>query len=107
MNTKRLSLLASFLKDEPEDPFNWYAMAMELKPSDKLKARAHLDHLINNFPDYLPTYFQLAEILIEALENKEAELILEKGIELANLKKDLKTQQELQSLLTNLLFDDD
>lgn len=107
MNTERLSLLASFLKDDPNDPFNWYAMAMEFKTIDQLKAKAHLDHLIIHFPDYLPTYFQLAELLIDKSEHKEAIQILEKGIDLAKHQKNLKTQQELQSVLTNLLFDDD
>jgi len=107
MNNERLSNLESFLKEEPEDPFNWYAVAMEYKSLDISKCQSPLEHLLKHFPDYLATYYQIAELLIEASKKEEAEVVLEKGIELAKSKNDLNTLRELQNLLNNLLFDED
>lgn len=107
MNNDRLSNLEYFLKLDPDDPFNWYAVAMEFKSVDIFKTKYHLDHLLTHFSDYLPTYYQAAELLIEVSENKEAEEILEKGIQLAQDQKDSNTLRELQNLLNNLLYDED
>ena len=107
MNNERLSNLESFLKEEPEDPFNWYAVAMEYKSLDIAKCKYHLEQLLKQFPDYLATYYQMAELLIEASKKEDAEVILEKGIQLARVQNDSNTLRELQNLLNNLLFDED
>ena len=107
MNNIRLTNLESFLQSEPEDPFNWYAVAMEYKSEDIIKCKQHLNHLLKEFPDYLASYYQVAEILIEESKKAEAESVLEKGIELAKSQKDANTLRELQNLLNNLLFDED
>ncbi len=107
MNNERISLLESFLKSEPEDPFNWYGLAMEYKTTDLIKCKEHLNHLIEHFPSYLATYYQVAELLIEESKTLEAEEILEKGIALARSQNDRNTLRELQNLLNNMLFDDD
>lgn len=107
MNNTRLINLESFLKSEPDDPFNWYAVAMEYKSLDIVKCKQHLDHLLTHFPDYLATYYQLGEIFMEESNKDAAELVLNKGIELAKVQKDSNTLRELQNLLNNLLFDED
>ncbi len=107
MNNERLSNLESFLKEEPEDPFNWYAVAMEYKPLDIAKCQFYLVHLLKHFPNYLATYYQVAELLIVTAKKEDAEIILEKGIKLARVQNDLNTLRELQNLLNNLLFDED
>jgi len=107
MNNKRLSNLESFLKLEPDDPFNWYAVAMEYKSVDSKKCQHYLAHLLDHFPDYLATYYQIAELLIDASKKEAAEKILEKGIVLARSQNDSNTLRELQNLLNNLLFDED
>lgn len=107
MNNIRLSNLESFIKTEPEDPFNWYALAMEYKNLDTAKCKQHLDHLLTHFPDYLATYYQAAELLIDESKKQDAGIVLEKGIELAKIQNDANTLRELQNLLNNLLFDED
>ena len=103
MNNKRISILESFLEAEPDDPFNWYALAMEYKSVDKVKASNHIHHLLSRFPTYLATYYQAAELLIEDSELEKAEEILEKGIALAKKQNDANTLRELQNLLNNML----
>ena len=106
MKNERLSNLEYFLQSEPEDPFNWYAVAIEYKSINIEKARAHFEHLLENFPDYLATYYQIAEIMIELELKENAKMILNKGIQLAQKQQNSNTHRELQNLLTNLLFDE-
>ncbi|MCF6359991.1 MAG: tetratricopeptide repeat protein [Cyclobacteriaceae bacterium] len=107
MINKRISILESFLKSEPEDPFNWYGLAMEYKAIDPVKCKEYLNHLLEYFPSYLATYYQVAELLIEQSKTNEAEEVLEKGITLARSQDDKNTLRELQNLLNNMLFDND
>lgn len=107
MINERLKNLESFLELEPEDPFNWYAVAMEHKSLNISKCKYHLKHLLEHFPDYLATYYQIAELLINESIKEEAEIILNKGIQLARVQNDTNTLRELQNLLNNLLFDED
>jgi len=106
MNNKRLSNLEYFIEIEPEDPFNWYAIAIEHKTNNTSKALEYFEHLLTHFPNYLATYYQVAELLIENRKNEQAEAILNKGIELAKKQNNVNTLRELQNLLTNLLFDE-
>ncbi len=105
MINERIKTLEAFLKSEPEDPFNWYALAMEYKTTNALKCTEYLNHLLAQFPNYLATYYQVAELLIEEEENEEAEKIISKGILVAKEQNDANTLRELQNLLNNLLFD--
>ncbi len=107
MINERLKNLTLFLELEPEDPFNWYAIAMEYKASDISKTKAYLEHLLSQFPNYLATYYQMSELLINAHQKIKAELLLEKGIALAKRQQDMNTLRELQNLLNNLLFEED
>ena len=107
MNNERLKNLESFLEQDPKDPFNWYAVAMEYKAIDISKTNTYLNHLLENFPTYLAAYYQAAELRIDASKKAEAQSILEKGILLAKAQIDTNTLRELQNLLNNLLFDDE
>ncbi len=107
MINERISILKSFLKSEPEDPFNWYALAMEYKATNPIKCKEHLEHLLKYFSSYLATYYQVAELLIEESKINEAKEVLEKGIALARSQHDRNTLRELQNLLNNMLFDED
>jgi len=106
MKNERLSNLEYFLESEPEDPFNWYAIAIEHKSKNIAKAQEYFEHLLTHFPNYLATYYQVAELLIDNHKKEQAEVILNKGIELAKKQNNANTLRELQNLLTNLLFDD-
>lgn len=102
----RKETLKEFLKEDPTDPFNWYALALELKNSEQDNYRLQIDQLLQRFPDYLPTYYQAGELYIDLNQVDKATTILEKGIALAKSQHNSLTQRELQNLLNNLLFDD-
>ena len=55
MNNDRIQQLIRFVQEEPGDPFNVYALAMEYVADEPRQAMACFDDLLTRFPDYLPT----------------------------------------------------
>ncbi len=106
MSTTRLELIAEMLEKNPNDTFLNYAAALEYrKDNDRPKAIRTFKRIIDNDPDYLPTYYQLGKLLEEIGKNKEAIIIYRKGHELAMKIKDIKAMGELSEAL--LLLDAD
>jgi tetratricopeptide (TPR) repeat protein len=92
----RLQLLLQFYEEDPTDPFNAYALAMEYQNTDAALAQKYFDELLAVHPDYLPTYYHAAA-LYAALEHfDKAESIYQKGLQLALHQQNTKTYQELQ-----------
>ena len=96
MNNNRLELLLQFYEEDASDPFNAYALAMEYQNSDATKAKAYFDVLLEQHPDYLPTYYHAAALYAALEKNKEADALLQKGMQLALHQHNTKTYQELQ-----------
>lgn len=105
--TDRVRQLEEFLKEDPRDPFNHYALALEYLKTDTNRARHLFETLLTSFPDYLPTYYPYAHLLIELGKNEAAEDIFNKGKEMAMQKGDQKTLGELRSAHQDWLFERD
>lgn len=103
----RLIALQQFLEEDPNDPFNYYALALELRSADPLKSKALLSDLMLRFPQYLPTYYPLAHLLIELGEREAAEKTFEEGKGWALSQNDQKTLRELTSAYNDWLFERD
>ncbi|HWA33297.1 MAG TPA: tetratricopeptide repeat protein [Cyclobacteriaceae bacterium] len=101
----RLEQLRQFAKEEPEDPFNLYALALEYLKSDQKEALNIFKRLLEKFPEYLPTYYPYAQLLAETKERKLAENVFEAGIEVAKKLNDLKTIRELQAAYNDLRYE--
>lgn len=97
MQAERLKILLQLIEDEPNDPFNYYAVAMEYLRNDPPKACASLEKIVVNFPDYLPTYYHLATLLAETNQQQDAETIFKRGIVLAEAQANNKALRELKS----------
>ncbi|TFV97614.1 tetratricopeptide repeat protein [Algoriphagus kandeliae] len=106
-NLDRLKLLEQFATDEPKDPFNWYALALETQKKQPEKALEYFQKLLTEFPDYLPTYYPAAHFLASLDKLEEAKYTFEKGISLAKDQSELKTLRELQNAFQNFLFEND
>ena len=52
----RIELLKEYMDQEPNDPFNIYALAIEYLNENIEKSLTYFTILINDFPSYLPTY---------------------------------------------------
>lgn len=102
MNHSRIDLLEKFIAEDPADPFNYYALALEYQQINPAKAVELFDNILIDHPGYLPAYYTAGIFHAELGNAIKAIEILSKGVELAKKKSDLKTLRELQSALENL-----
>ena len=98
----RIKLLERFIKEDPSDPFNYYALGLEYAKNDEHKALDIFKQLIKDHGDYLPTYYQLAKLYEQVGQIKSALNTYNEGILIARQQKDFKTQQELMAGLEQL-----
>ena len=103
----RIQLLREYMLEEPENPFNYYALGLEIKEKDPVEAGKMFDLVLTNFPNYLPVYFPSAYFFFERNDLKKAKEIFEKGIELASSSKEEKALKELKNAYQNFLFETD
>jgi tetratricopeptide (TPR) repeat protein len=95
MKNTLLERLLSFYEEEPGDPFNIYALALEYLKSNQLQASKYFDKLLNEHPDYLATYYHAGEFFAQREEVEKAREIYLKGIALAQSQGNQKTHSEL------------
>jgi tetratricopeptide (TPR) repeat protein len=102
MNSSLLSNLLAFYAEDPSDPFNVYALALEYQKWDQEKARSFFELLLTDFPDYLATYYSAGQFFLGNEEFERAQSVYETGIELAGKLGNQKTMMELQRALRSL-----
>ncbi len=95
MKNARLETLLSFYEEDPHDPFNIYALALEYQKSDLSLAKAHFSKLLAEHPGYLATYYHAAEFFAQLGDIEMADEIYVRGIGLALDQNNVKTHQEL------------
>ncbi len=101
--TDRLKQLQQFLTEDPTDPFNLYALALEYQKVNILKAKEIFDQLLKEHEDYIPTYYHAGNLHLNLNLIQEAKAILEKGISKAKQKNELKAMREMQSVYDELV----
>ena len=104
MNSERIKMLEEWIKENPNEPFNKYALAMEHSQVQPEKASELFGELLTLHPDYLPTYYIAASFFSYQGDQIHAIKILEKGIDLAQKQNNDKTLRELKSALEELIF---
>lgn len=92
----RLESLIEFYREDPTDPFNLYALALEYQQIEPHKATECFLILLSEFPDYLPTYYQAAEWFFSLDDFNRTESIYQAGIALAEKTNATKTLKELR-----------
>lgn len=97
MQAERIKFLLEQIELDPEEPFNYYALAIEYKDSQQDMAIEYFEKLLQEFPEYLPTYYHAAALFFETNQNKEAENTYLLGIKLAEKLKKEKALRELKS----------
>lgn len=107
MNTERIELLRKFIREEPTNPFNKYALAMEYYDGQPHESLIMLENLLKNHPDYLPTYYKVAHIYWEMDKWEKAEKAFIDGIKLAEKTLDAKAIHELKAAYLNFTFERD
>jgi tetratricopeptide (TPR) repeat protein len=100
-----LEQLARIAQEDPDDPFNHYALALEYMKTDVQRARAIFEQLIDKYGNYVPTYYQLGQLYAELGLSEQAISTFEKGIGVARETGDLKTMRELDGARLAILYD--
>ncbi len=89
--------------EDPNDPFLHYALGLELaKKKNYQEAMASFLQTIKLDENYLAAYYQLGIIYIEIDIVDVARTYIQRGIDKAVQKKDLKTKAELEELLEGI-----
>jgi tetratricopeptide (TPR) repeat protein len=101
----RIQQLEGFAKEDPHDPFNLYALALEYSKSDVRKALEIYNQLLNEHADYVPTYYHLGKLYADISENEKALAVFDAGIKVATDEKNHKALRELQAARQELLRD--
>jgi tetratricopeptide (TPR) repeat protein len=102
--TPRIKQLKEFLKEDQNDSFLKYALALEyMKIEENNTAKDCFLSLIAGDKNYLASYYQLGK-LYESLSDQEPAIeIYKKGIEIAQKSENKKTLLELQEAYNMLL----
>ncbi|QRR00511.1 tetratricopeptide repeat protein [Dyadobacter sandarakinus] len=103
MNSTLFENLLGFYEDDPADPFNVYALALEYTKSEPAKAAHFFNKLLTEHPTYLPAYYHAGALFAEMEQIEKAENIYQKGIELAITQQNTKAHQELLRAYRNFL----
>jgi Tfp pilus assembly protein PilF len=99
----RIEILQGFLKDDPNDSFSRYALALEyLKAGNTDEAVREFETVKTRDPDYVATYFQLGQLYQKLGKPHEAEKTFRTGITVAAKAGDDHTRSELESALEGL-----
>ena len=104
-NLHRIQQLMEYLKEEPDNPFNLYALALEYQKHDPDKVAYYFDTLLQHHKNYLPTYYHAAEFFAQQDHIAKAKGIYEEGIALAKTSKNDHALRELQNAYLNFQFE--
>ena len=96
----RLATLLAMVRDKPDDPFLIFAIALEHKSSgNEGESMAYFERLVNDFPDYIPTYYQYGKLMEETGQIQKATNLYKVGVIKAKQAGDNKTARELQQAI--------
>jgi tetratricopeptide (TPR) repeat protein len=99
MEKSRLEILREMLAADPANTFARYGLAMELASSDPEEAWRSFEHLLEHQPEYVPTYYQAAKVLLSLGRTQQAREVLARGIEAASHQGNEHARSELAALL--------
>jgi tetratricopeptide (TPR) repeat protein len=99
----RIATFRSFIAKSPQDPFPRYGLAMEHKMRGEHElAWAEFEHLLERFPNYVPTYLMAGGTLAALGRANEAADVYRRGISAADRQGDQHACRELESALAEI-----
>lgn len=100
----RIAIFKNFIARAPGDPFPRYGLAMEHKSRGDLAAAwTAFSELLEQFPDYVPTYLMAGGTLIGLGRREEAAAVYRRGIEVAAHEGNSHAHSELEAALAETL----
>lgn len=107
MQKERLEQLNEFLKNNTNDSFIKFAIALEyIKKNDDRKALEYFSDILNNDPDYVGTYYHLGKLYERLGEKENAIKSYEAGMNVTKEKNEQHAFSELQEALNQLVDED-
>ena len=103
--TPRMEQLEDLLRQDPDDPFLRYGVALEYASvgDDDTCARMLLELIARPAgPPYIPAYLQAGQVLIRLERYEEAREVLRQGIEAAQAAGDPHAAGEMQGFLDSI-----
>lgn len=95
--------LAASLKENPNDSFIKFALALELlKKDDVSKARVLFESILKQDPDYLGVYYHLGKLYEKTGHLHDAQKIFSDGLKVAQKQGEKRTELELREALESL-----
>ena len=98
----RREFLEETLRQDPENAFARYGLALDLAKHEPAAAWPHFDHLLTHHPEYTATYYQAGTYLIKQGRIDEARKVLAAGIEATGRQGKQHARAELQAALDDL-----
>jgi Tfp pilus assembly protein PilF len=99
----RIEILKGFLKENSNDSFSRYALALEyVKLAQNEDALREFEAVRNNDPDYVATYYQLGQLYQKLGRTHDAEKTYRTGITVAAKAGDEHTRSELEAALEGI-----
>ena len=100
---KRIDTLIELLKNDPNDTFTLYAIALEyISLKDHENAIKYLSSVIEQNDKYIAAYQQLGYVYSVTSKKEEAAQTYQKGLEIANLIKDKHAADTFSRFLVEL-----
>jgi lipopolysaccharide biosynthesis regulator YciM len=103
MTNTRLQKLRDMIRQQPDDIFLKYALAMEfLGMQETDQAIGLFNDVLQADPDHVAAYYQLGKIFEARGEDNAAISCFEKGLEAAKMKNDQRAIREMKAALDEL-----
>jgi len=103
MSQTRIEQLLAFLEEEPNEPFNIYALALEYTKAEPSKAIGYFEQLLHKHPNYVATYYHAGKLYEELEMEEKAEEAYKKGVEIATEQNEALALRELKNAYQEFL----
>lgn len=107
MHEERIARLKQWLAESPDDPFLYYALAMEYKQEQPSRALEYLQHVYQHFPTYCAVYYPLAHLYWDMGFRKQAREVFEQGLKICEQLAEAKLLEELRTAYRLFLLEEE
>lgn len=105
MDANRVKLLENYRKEDPNDPFTLYALALEYLSENPAQAKPLFLELLQNHPNYTATYYHATDCFYQLDDMELTRKTYINGIALLKGTEDTKALRELENAYQNFLFE--
>ena len=98
----RREFLEEALRQDPNNTFARYGLAMEFAKTEPATAWTHFEYLLQHHPEYSAAYYQAGIFLMNQGRLDEARKVLAAGVEVTGRQGKQHAQGELQAALDDL-----